>query len=442
MSRPPESQVPALEAALRCLRARRPVPLVVGFSGGLDSTVLLHRLAQEPVLRSHGLRAVHVHHGWSPDADAWAGHCVQFCHVLGIPLTLLHVTLTQGPGAGGMEAAARRARYAAVAGILAAEEWFLTAHHADDQAETLLLQLLRGAGLEGLGGMRERGRVMGARVWRPLLGVPRSAVLSYARTQGLQWIEDPSNVYGQLARGMLRTRVWPTLLAHWPGLVATLGHSAAHLRADRLLLRAQTRNALAACRTLDPAVLDGAALLGLPVGLPARVLRLWLRERGCAPPPRTWIERLLAELASLAADAQPRWRHGATVLKAWRGLLAHRPPVDPPLWSIDVWDGSSLVLPHGLGVLIWEGPARCWSLGARCGGESLRWQGRRRPLKHVLQALGVPIWQRDRLVLLHERLDDGSRVLRAVAGVLLDDHLHGLLAAGARLDYAAGPGAG
>lgn len=420
----------------------RPAPLVVGFSGGRDSSVLLHRLAQEATLRSRGLRAVHVHHGWSTDADAWAGHCVQACRGLQIPLTILRVTLAQGPGAGGMEAAARRARYAAVAGTLAPDEWFLTAQHADDQAETLLLKLFRGAGLDGLGGMRERSRVLGARVWRPLLGVPRRALTTYARTAALTWIEDPSNAMGHLARGMLRTRVWPTLLAHWPGLVTTLGHCAAHLRADSRLLRAQTRSALATCRTLDPAVLACAALLGLPAGLPARVLRLWLRERGGPPPARSWIERLLAELRTLAPDAQPRWRHGATVLKAWRGLLAHCPVADPPAWSIAAWDGTQLHLPHGLGTLAWQGPLRRWSLGSRCGGETLRWQGRLRPLKQVLQTLGVPLWQRARLVLVHEQHDDGSRVLRAVAGVLLDDHLHGLLAAGARLQFTAGPGCG
>lgn len=435
-----DSHWSTLETAVAPLLARAAqAALAVAFSGGLDSTVLLARLAAAPLLRGRGLRAVHVHHGWSEQADVWAGHCAAVCARLGLPLTVLRVRMERGPGRGGREAAARRARYAALAEDQRAGEWLLTAHHADDQAETLLLQLFRGAGLDGLGGMHPRARVLGTRVWRPLLAVPRSTLQAYAHAHDLRWIEDPSNRDPGLARGLLRTAAWPAWALHWPQLATTLVQTAAHLRADARLLRTQVAQALAGCRTLDPEVLSTTALLALPLSLQARVLRQWLREAHDQLPRRTWITQLISELRSVSADAAPRWRQGHIHLQAWGGLLRRGPLAATPAWEIPDWAGEVIDLPCALGRLRWQGPPVRWQLHGRRGGERLLWHGRKRPLKHILQSLRVPAWQRCRLILVSERQADATLVLRAVVGVVVDDVLHGWLAAGARLEHAAAP---
>lgn len=413
-------------------------PLVVAFSGGLDSTVLLHALASDSRARALGLRAVHVHHGWSPLADDWAAHCARFAAALQINLQVLRVRMDRSDGCG-PEAQARRARYRALGQILTPQERLLTAHHADDQMETVLLKLLRGSGLDGLGGMRARARVLGVPVWRPLLTVPRAELLAYAQRHELRWLDDPSNADQQLARGWLRAQVLPVLLKRLPQLSLTLGHSARHLQADARLLQQLTEQALARCRLLDPLALDITALLAQPVDLQLRVLRAWLFALQLPAPPVQLLERLLADLPRLGADREPLWQSGDLRLQRYREVLyvVQQPPL-PSNWSME-WDGAAMQLPLGLGHVQWSAPithatGSRWQLRARRGGEQLQVRGMHRPLKKLLQELAVPPWERSRLVLLFELLPDGSEHLRAVLGVQLDDELRARLAvSGARL---------
>ncbi|KAB8172125.1 tRNA lysidine(34) synthetase TilS, partial [Lysobacter maris] len=172
--------------------APSPAPLLVAYSGGLDSTVLLHLLASEPRRRSDGLRAIHVHHGLHPDADDWARHCRRFCDALAIPLTVVRVEVARDAGLG-LEAAARHARHAAFEAALGTDEVLVTGHHRDDQAETFLLRALRASGTDGLAAMRAWRRCGRGWLWRPLLETPRAALLEHAGTHALRWIEDPSN---------------------------------------------------------------------------------------------------------------------------------------------------------------------------------------------------------------------------------------------------------
>ena len=179
-------------------------PLLVGYSGGLDSTALLHLLAREPAHR--GLRAIHVHHGLQPEADAWADHCARTCAALGIGLEIVRVQVARDTGEG-LEAAARRARMAAFAQALENDGVLALAHHRDDQAETFLLRALRASGSDGLGAMRPWRRFGPGWLWRPLLDLPRQALVDYARAHGLDWIEDPSNASDDHDRNYLRRRV-------------------------------------------------------------------------------------------------------------------------------------------------------------------------------------------------------------------------------------------
>ena len=388
-----------------------PIPPVtervwVALSGGLDSTVLLHRLAHDPVARRHGLDAIHVHHGLHADAEAWAAHCEALCATLDVPLQVrrVHVDTTRGEG---VEAAARRARHAAFSEVMQAGDILALAHHRDDQAETFLLRALRASGPDGLAAMRP-WRAFGAGwAWRPLLEVPRSALEAYARAASLAWIEDPSNAGTAFDRNFLRHEVLPLLRQRWPQADAAFARSAALSAEAADLLSRQDRELLALAATLDPAALAVAPLRHASAASRARALRCWIEGLRLPPLPAEGVARIDEDLLDARPDAQAEFAWQGAVVRRWRGLLhAERlRPALPEDWQAD-WDGSaSFQLPDG-GVLAlqdqgepFETPLR---LTARRGGERIALPGRphRHALKDVLQSLGVPPWERRQLPLL------------------------------------------
>ncbi len=384
--------------------------LVVGYSGGLDSTVLLHRLATEPALRARGLRAVHVHHGLQQDADAWATHCQRQAAVLHVPLQVLRVQVPRASGEG-PEAAARAARYAALSSTLATGDLLATAHHLDDQAETFLLRALRASGLDGLGAMRPLRRLGGAWQWRPLLQMPREALQGYAQAHGLDWIEDPSNARSDADRNFLRLQLLPLLRQRWPHAATSLARSAALCAQTGALLAEEDASLLRTHAGDDPRTLRVPALLALPAARRARVLRHWIRTLDLPPLPARGVERIEEALLHARADAEARFAWaGARVLR-WRDFLhadTLRAPL-PPDWQVD-WDGSApLALPDGgtLRLRADDGRSACGfdapvRVHARRGGERIVLPGRAHShlLKHVLQARGVPPWRRAQLPLL------------------------------------------
>ncbi|CAN0002604.1 unnamed protein product, partial [Chrysoparadoxa australica] len=203
---------------------------LVAFSGGVDSSVLLHELA---AIVPGRVRAVHVCHGMHPDCGRWADHCQTVCTRLGLTLERCDVTVSTGQGES-PEASARDARYRALAVALQPDERLVTAHHADDQAETFLLQALRGSGVAGLAAMPQAPT--GARPARPFLSLTRADLLARARELGLTWIEDPSNQDDAVDRAYLRGRVWPSLAARWPAAATSLSRGAASAAEARRLL--------------------------------------------------------------------------------------------------------------------------------------------------------------------------------------------------------------
>lgn len=380
-------------------------PIVVGFSGGLDSTVLLHACAASTQVHESGLRAIHVHHGLHRDADAWAVHCERICDALDVPLTVVRVTVAHGAG-NGLEAAARKVRHAAFEAELGDDEVLALAHHRDDQAETFLLRALRASGPDGLAAMRPWRRFGRGWLWRPLLDLSRAQLLAYAQQHGLRWIEDPSNADTSLDRNFLRHRVLPLLRERWPHVDAAFARSAT-LSGDAVeLLDAEDARALAAVRSDDPRTLDVTALSQLPAARRARVLRRWIAELTLPPLPAAGIARIENELLPAAADrvAEFAWQHA--VIRRWRGVLhADRQRAALPRdWTLR-WDGHApALLPDG-GALALEGTTQFDApllLCARQGGERITLPGRghSHALKHVLQDLGVPPWQRERLPLL------------------------------------------
>jgi tRNA(Ile)-lysidine synthase len=283
--------------------AAGPLSCVVAWSGGLDSTVLLHALLAG---RRGGiaLRAVHVDHGLQPAAVAFRDFCVRRARSWRLPLTVLGVKVRVPRGAS-PEEAARDARRAALAAAMQPGELLLTAQHQDDQLETLLLALLRGAGPKGLAGMPTATRFAGTRLLRPLLEFDRAAIVAYARQARLEWVEDPTNLAHRFDRNYLRARVLPGLRERWPAVARTAARSARHCAVAAAALDA------AASRDLDAAA-DGAALevTVLRRFTPARraaVLRAWILRAGARAPNERHLLQIEAMMAA-RPDAHPLLR--------------------------------------------------------------------------------------------------------------------------------------
>ena len=379
----------------------------IGYSGGLDSSVLLHALASHQ--RRHGgtLRAIHVHHGLHADADAWARHCMDACAALDVPLDTLKVEVPRDSGEG-LEAAARNARRAAFASLLQPGDVLALAHHLDDQAETFLLRALRGAG-DGLGAMQPWRRFEAGWLWRPLLHTTRAELLAYAQRHGLRWIDDPSNASEAHDRNVLRQQVMPRLQAHWPHAARSLAASATLQREATTLLEAGDAAALAQVRCVDPTCVSVEPLADLPRERRARVLRRWIDDCGLPPLPAQGVARIEHDLLHARTDAMPAFAWHGAIVRRWRGLLwAERAHAALPSGFRQAWDGqASLHLPDG-GMLAFDGARHAmgvpatWIVHARTGGERIILPGRTHShaLKHVLQALGIPPWIRARVPLL------------------------------------------
>lgn len=384
--------------------------LCVAYSGGADSTALLHALARLPQARARGLRAIHIDHGLHPDSARWVGHCARFCAALKVPLTVLRVEVDTTRGQG-LEAAARRARYAAFAQSLDQGEWLALAHHRDDQIETVLLKLLRGAGPQGLGGMRARRPLTRGWLWRPLLEVPRAALHDYVAEQDLPFIEDPSNAQLQHSRNFLRAQILPLLLAHWPQAATSVAHSAALCRSTAELIDSMIDDVLTKLRG-DHLTLDASGWSALPDALRAGVLERWLLQLNLSAPTQAQAAELKRQINQAQADRVPRVAWPGAEVRLWRGVLHAMPPL-PPLpenWE-SAWDGAPLALPPGCGRLLVR------SLHAdraplqfdppllvrfRRGGERIKPAGdaHTRQLRDLFQRAAVPPWRRERMPLI------------------------------------------
>jgi tRNA(Ile)-lysidine synthase len=400
----------------------------VALSGGLDSTVLLHALAS---MRSSSrllrLRAVHVDHGLQPESPAWADQCARFCRSLDMALHVIRLGLAPTAGES-VEAEARSARYAAMGAILEPGEWLLTAHHCDDQMETVLIQLLRGAGVAGLAAMPSRAHLGPGWHGRPLLEVGRAELAAYARAEGLSWIVDPMNEEERYDRGWLRRRALPLLLERWPALPATVARTARHLAGAQRLLESLAE--LDGGGLIDEGRLEIQGLLRLPPDRQANVLRWWVAGEGLPMPSEARLRALREDLIGARIDAMPLVAWGDVEVRRYRGRLYALPRAlkgAPASGTITAAAGAHCELPAGLGRIVLDlvpgAGLRVESLGERleleyrAGGESLRpAPGRpRRALRNLFQEAGVVPWMRPRLPLLYA----GGRLV-AVADLWLD----------------------
>ncbi len=429
---PPDEVDAALHEALSAADAGR---VIVAFSGGADSTALLAALAgatQTWLRRS--VAAFHFDHGLHPASAEWAAHCRKVCARLGIPLLEARAGGPAPPGAS-IEAWARDTRYAAFARELCRGDMLLTAHHRDDLAETLLLMAVRGSGPHGLAAIAPSRPLGQGLLLRPLLGVPCDSLRAGLAQSDLTWLQDPANADVRYDRNFIRHEVLPLLARRWPAAAASLARAAGLQRTAAAVLDDYADGEMGA-PAAGRGPLDIACLAGLAPGRQQLILRRWLRLAGGGAPDADTLLHVLHDVVSSRPDANPivAWRGGQ--IRRHAGKLYWLPAPPPaPLAGSRAWSpAAALELPGGVlsaTPVVGEGlrasalAGRLLNVRARRGGERIRPTKRVHgmPVKHLLQDLGVPTWERGLLplVFLDERLV-------AVADLVVED------------DFAARPG--
>jgi tRNA(Ile)-lysidine synthase len=409
------------EHLLQQLR-RHPVPpcYQVAFSGGLDSQVLLHALCALRDQLVAGVAAVHVHHGLQADADMWEAHCQHVCDELDVAYTSLRVDGRPAHGES-PEAAARSARYRALAEWLPVQHTLLTAQHQDDQAETLLLQLLRGSGVSGLAAMPVSTRLGAGVHLRPLLDVTRAEIHHYATRHELSWIDDPSNQDMAFDRNYLRQQVLPVLRHRWPAVSSSLSRSAAHCAEADGLIGQLAENDLQGVMDRQACTLTVQGLGRLPGDRQRNVLRAWLKRRTGRTPSTAVLARIVNDVLHSRADAGPCVRWDRYEVRRYRDAMhclqqsANRHASEALDWSL----AEPLTLP-GTGGVLTATPVSGAGLrraDASAGGVRVAWRkggerclpagrGHHHSLKKLFQEQGIPPWVRDRipLIFIQEKL--------------------------------------
>lgn len=406
--------VEALRSAMPVLTSES--KLWVAYSGGLDSHVLLHALAELRRRLGFTLQAIYVNHGLSPNAASWGAHCQSICDALGVALTIVQVDARPQAGES-PEAAARNARYAEFKARLATDEVLCTAHHQDDQAETLLLQLLRGAGPKGLAAMAPQSTLGAGMQVRPLLGFSQQQLNDYAVEHGLGWIEDESNHDTGFSRNYLRHEVMPLLQQRWPAMAATISRSAAHCGEAAELLEALAVEDWQQVRAGSDDQLEINELIQLSLARQKNLLRYWVHQAGLPLPSEKKLQHIFSDVIPAAGDAQPCVGWPGAEVRRFEGrlyLMASLPPVVrgsvfgwPDLAQpLELGGGQQLVAREGEGVLALDANVMRQlpvEVRFRSGGERLQLPGQAHhvELKKLLQQLRVVPWLRDRIPLLY-----------------------------------------
>lgn len=380
---------------------------VVAFSGGADSHVLLHLLAS--LDRHPPLIALHINHGLQSVADEWEIHATLVCEDLQIDFQSVSVAVDAQSG-DGIEQAARKARYQAFVDFMQVGDVLMMAHHADDQVETVMLNLLRGGGVAGGKGIPVARTLGAGSLLRPLLESSREQIITYATQHNLEWIEDPSNASLQHDRNYLRHQVLPVIAQRWPALRTTLARSASHAQEAEQLLSELAQQDMSAC-AYEPATntLSVTALLNLSEPRRNNVLRQWISKGGMQAPSAAVLEEMSATVLAAAEDATPLVRLQDTEIRRFAGKIWLVPAMPELDTSVQAWDlQSDLVIVGASAVSLawWQQNLTinaAVEIRFRQGGERCKPRGRShsQSLKKLLQEYAVPPWLRDRIPLLY-----------------------------------------
>ncbi|MGV8894167.1 MAG: tRNA lysidine(34) synthetase TilS [Burkholderiaceae bacterium] len=427
------------ETVSSCLHNTLP-KLAIAYSGGLDSSVLLHIAHKFSIKYGFALCAFHIHHGISHNADDWLAHCEAQCKQLNVPFDAQKVTIAKSAKTG-IEEAARISRYAAL-GTLCRKHGvsiLLTAHHQDDQAETILLQLLRGSGVAGLSGMDIQNAApdllgdASVQMARPLLTASRAELAVFAVENAIRFVEDESNSDLRYARNALRHTVMPALAQSFPGFQERLARTAQHAQSAQRLLIALAEQDLQECQDGD--CLDIRQLRQLNPDRTYNLLRYWFGSRGVRMPSTAWLREMLTQLLEAKEDAQLCVTHADCHIRRYQNRIFMTPKLDeaglPVAPATFRWMGErQIAFPAYSGVIYFDASEQGfdmdWLLNEpltirlRRGGERMKLAHNRptKSLKSHYQACNVPAWERTRLPVI--TACDGTILF--AAGIGMDCH--------------------
>ncbi|MBA4696306.1 MAG: tRNA lysidine(34) synthetase TilS [Legionella sp.] len=400
--------------------------LWIGYSGGLDSTALLYKMAKDNRFRTK-LRIIHVNHGLSPNAAKWEHHCREICKSLKLPLCIERTKLADTSN---LEEKARKARYALYKKHLKPNDTLVLAHHLNDQAETFLLNLCRGAGIDGLAAMKPFKPFQKGFLWRPFLVYSRQEIEAYAQTEGLNWVEDESNLETHFGRNYLRHTVIPLLEQKWPAAIKHLAKASAHCQQSQVhidqLAQLDCPELIAPKETLNI-----TPLLNLPKSRVLNALRYWLRANNLQIPRANFLEQIFCEVIHAKSSAKPQLTWGCSMLKRFQKtlyLLKDQAEMSTEIFCEEVlWTsfpesltitGSRLeALSSNEGIEVVPGSKV--SVRFRQGGEVFYWRSQKKSLKKLFQEWQVPVWSRQTTPLIY--IND---VLAMIVGYAISDHFY------------------
>jgi len=395
--------------------------LAIAYSGGLDSSVLLFLCAQYCQQRGIPLHAYHVHHGLSPNADTWTNHCADVCSCLGVRFDYEKIVVTNQDGSG-IESSARKGRYLAIGRMsaVAQVEIVLAAHHQDDQAETLLMQMLRGSGIAGLSGMDKFNYAPALfgnpslLMMRPLLNVSRSELELFARENDITYIEDESNDDARYLRNALRHQVMPILEEISPGFAARMSRTAKHMQSTLSLIEALAEQDLSICMSIEDLSINLNLIRQLDPERVSNIFRLWLSKSGVRMPSTSRLNEIRKQLFEAKDDARITIYHETLAIHRYQSRIyasdRSREPANEEKNIYFAWSGQdAIAFPEFHGTLFFQKEARGVSstwlaqqslcIHLRRGGERLKLAENRstRDMKSHYQSLNIPYWVRQQL---------------------------------------------
>ncbi|MDF1758860.1 MAG: tRNA lysidine(34) synthetase TilS [Legionellaceae bacterium] len=393
----------------------------IGYSGGLDSTVLLHKLASIPTL-TNKILAVHVNHGLSNDAELWQAHCEDYCLSIGVPIVVSRVNI---PHDANIEERARNARYKIFKSLISNNDCLVVAHHRDDQAETLLLHLLRGSGVDGLSAMLPNRKLGYGDLLRPFLKTSKVTLEKYAKSNNLTWINDDSNNSLKHSRNYIRHKVMPVLCEKWPNAVNNIAECAE--KCDDAKVNLDALAIIDCCDLKDNN--SQLSLDNLPVNDKPRminILRVWLKKNNILSPSSRVFDKIVNDVIFARQDANPYLSWKKTVIRRYRNTLFVSAKEELNQENV-VWDKFPLPVSLDYGLCLSATPANSGVLVSpnsiveirfRSGGEVIQQNGHSKKLKKVFQDLEICPWQRNLIPLIYV-----DNTLKEVVGyVLADSH--------------------